>query len=198
MSTVDQLIATIKNSGGTAKANRYRVLFIDGDGDKLNIMCDSVTWPGRQIVTTEYSTSMKATKKPYGFLNEDVSISFILSNDWYTWNYLKEWQALTINDIDSDNGTYSVNLKSDYARQVVVEHLDEQDRVRKTLKLYAAYPTTLNAIELGNSNENTIIRCTALLSYDNWESADTDNTNNLTSSVRGVNTFGSIGNLFNF
>lgn len=168
MSNVDQLISAISNASGAAKANRYRVSFDGVKGDMLNIMCDSVTWPGRQIATTDYSTGMKATKKPYGFMIDDVAISFILLNDWGAWDFLKTWQSSVINNIDSDDGAYSVNFKADYSKQVLIEHLDVNDKVLKGVKLYAAYPTTLNAIELGNANENTIIRCTASLAYDNW------------------------------
>lgn len=186
MSTADRLLATFRATAGAARANRYRVSFDRGQGDRLDILCDSVTWPGRQIMTTEYYTDMKAIKKPYAFANEDINISFILTNNWYAWEYLKSWQSSTINQIDTVTNALTVNLRQDYVRQVIIEHLDEQDRPRKIVQLINAYPTTLASMELGNANENTIIRCTATLSYDNWKSFDTQDTNNITSTTTGL------------
>jgi len=173
MSTVDQLLSQFNLSGGVAKANRYSITFDGNDGNKINVMCDSVSWPGRQIVTNDYMTTMKAVKRPYAFMNEDVNISFLLTNDWYTWNFLKTWQSSVINNIDQATGAYTINLKSKYVKQVVINHLNEQDQVTKSVKLTDAYPTSLNGMELSNASENTVMRCTAAFSYENWSSNDT-------------------------
>lgn len=173
MSTVDQLLSQLKSSRGVAKANRYRITFNGNDGNKINVMCDSVTWPGRQIITNDYMTTMKSIKRPYAFMNDDVSASFLLTNDWYTWNFLKQWQSSVINNIDQVTGAYTVNLKNAYVKQVLIEHLNDRDQVVKSVVLFDAYPTTLNGMELSNSSENTILRCTASFSYENWNSRDT-------------------------
>lgn len=168
MSTVNQLLAEIRKSSGVAKANRYRVYFIDGEREKLNIMCDSVSLPGRQIVTQDYFVDMKGLRRPYAFINEDVTISFLMGNDWYTWNYLNDWQRKTINQIDTVSGNFTVNFRRDYARDVVIEHLDDNNNVRKTITLVNAFPTSLNSLELSNASESTILRCNAVFAYDNW------------------------------
>jgi hypothetical protein len=169
MSTVDQLRAVISKSQGVARANRYRVFFTNGRGEDLNILCDSVSIPGRQIITQDFFTDMKGIKTPYGFVNEEVSISFLLGNDWYAWNYLKAWQNSTINQIDSLRGAYTVNFRDQYARQLIIQHLDENNNVRKTVTLINAFPTGLTSMELSNASENTALRCTAVFSYDNWQ-----------------------------
>jgi len=169
MSDVGQLLAQFNRSSGTARSNRYRVVFNSSQGSVLNILCDSVTLPGRQIATSEYMTTMKSYKKPYAFLNEDVTVSFLLTNDWLTWDYIKQWQSSIINNIDAETGAYTVNLKESYAKDVYIQHLDVSDQVTKTITLFNAFPTTLNSIELSNSTENDIIRCTCSLAYDNWE-----------------------------
>lgn len=173
MSTVDQLLSQLKSSGGVAKANRYRISFDNIDGNKINVMCDSVAWPGRQIITHDYMTTMKAIKRPYAFMNEDVTVSFLLTNDWYTWNFLKVWQSSVINNIDQATGAYTVNLKNKYVKQVVIDHLNDQNKVMKSVTLIDAYPTSLNGMELSNASENTVLRCTAAFSYENWNSNDT-------------------------
>lgn len=168
MSTVSQLLAQFQSSGGTAKANRYRVLFSNGDGNKLDLLCDSVSWPGRQIATSDYSTYMRPYRKPYSFINEDITVNFILTNDWYTWDYLKTWQSSIINNVDDAIGAYTINLKNQYAREFSIEHLNEKNEIMRAIKVSGAFPITLNSMELSNASENTVLRCSATFAYDNW------------------------------
>lgn len=190
MSTVDQLLAQLKSSGGTAKANRYRVSFDRDDANKLNVLCDSVTWPGRQIATSDYSTYMRPYRRPYSFINEDITINFILTNDWYAWDYLKKWQSSIINDIDEAIGAYTINLKSNYARDITIEHLNEKDQVMRAIKITGAFPITLNSLDLSNASENTVLRCNAVFAYDNW--APTQNSFSGSDGSTGtINNFGS-------
>jgi hypothetical protein len=168
MITTDKIISAFRN--GFAKTNRYEV-FMPGvsDSETLNVMCDSVTWPGRQISTTEVYTDMKASKRAYSFIPDDVTISFMVSNDWSAWDYLNDWHKTVIGNIQGEND-FVVNFKQDYQRQIIIRHLDETDNIRKEVRLKGAFPTTLSSIDLGNQNENTIMRVTATFSYENWES----------------------------
>jgi len=166
--TTNQLLATFRE--GFAKANRYQVIFPgDTNPQSLDIMCDAVTWPGRQISTNEVYTDMKASKRAYAFINDDVTVSFILSNDWYAWDYLNDWHKSVIGNING-NSDFTVNFKADYQRQIVIRHIDEGDNIRKEVVLKGAFPTTLSSMELANQNENTVLRVTANFSYENWES----------------------------
>ena len=180
MSTVDDLLSIFNKSRGGARANRYRVIFDGGEGgNKISFLCDSVTLPGRQILTSDYATTMKTYKRPYAFANDDVTMSFILTNDWFAWNFLNDWQSKIISNIDSArNGPFTVKLKSEnsqnsgYIKQVLIQHLTVNNKLTKTYILYDAYPVTLNSMELSNSSENQILRCTVTLAYDNWTVID--------------------------
>jgi len=156
---------------GFARANRYEVIFPNDSTGDLSIICDSVTWPGRQITTEERVVNMKAQKLPYAFAQEDAEISFVLGNDWYAWDYLNNWQNRIINNMDGF-GNYSVNYKNEYVEEIIIKHLDNNNEIRKQVKLKGAYPTSLNRVELGNSNENEVIRVSAEFSYHNWETID--------------------------
>lgn len=138
------------------------------EGREMDILCDSVTWPGRQILTSDRQVSMRITKHAYAFAIEELSITFILTNSWRTWNFLQDWQASSISNIQNNIG-YSVNFKDDYTKQITIEHLAEDNTTKKKVRIINAFPTTLNSLELGNGNESSILRCTATFSYDNWE-----------------------------
>jgi len=169
---IDDFKAAIRP--GLARSNRYLVEFDSASRDqseKLNLLCDAVTWPGRGLLTSERYTNMRNSRSAYAFNVEDVNLSFILTNDWETWDFLEQWQGSSIQNIESLNG-YIVNLKRDYVRDVVIRHLDsskELDKTVKSIRLINAFPTALNSMELGNANENEVMRCSATLAYDNWE-----------------------------
>jgi len=165
MSSIDTLKSTI--SSGLARSNRYRVLF-HTESELLSVLCDSVTWPGRQIFTNERFVDMKAQKVAYAFGQEDATISFLLTNDWTTWNFIYDWHERVIGNIENTRN-FTVNFKNTYTDDIEIEHLDQQNNIKRAVILKNAYPTTLNAIELGNGNENEVIRVTTEFSYDNWE-----------------------------
>ena len=162
-------IDTLKSqiTSGLARSNQFRVLFHTG-ADRFSVLCDSVTWPGRQIFTNERLVDMKTQKVAYAFGQEDVAMSFLLTNDWETWNFIYDWHNRVIGGIE-DTREYVVNFKNTYTEDIEIHHLDNADAIKKKVKLKNAFPTTLSALELGNGNENEVIRVSTEFSYDNWE-----------------------------
>jgi hypothetical protein len=138
--------------------------FIEDPRD-MYLLCESVTIPGRQIITQEHYTDMKAIKKPYAYMNEDVSLVFHLTNDMYAWNFFNSWQQFII-----DPNGKRVSFLDDIGTDVIIQIMGNTDYIPvKTIKLKNAFPTTLSSIELSNSSENTTLRCNVSLSYDDWE-----------------------------
>jgi len=111
---------------------------------------------------------MKMQKVAYAFDQEDLPISFLLTNDWSTWDFIYEWHERIINNL-GDTRNFTVNFKNTYTEDIEIHHLDNANNIKKKLRLKNAFPTTLSALELGNANENEVIRVTTEFSYDNWE-----------------------------
>jgi len=168
MSSIDDLKSTF--SSGFARANRYRVFFegTEYDPRDLDVMCDSVTLPGRQILTEERITSLKQKKVAYQFGQEDISISFLLTNEWTAWNFIYDWQKQIVVGIDNLH-EFNVGYKDEYSRDIVIEHLNSKNETIKRFRLINSYPTQLDAIELSNASENEVIRINATFAYDNWK-----------------------------
>jgi len=174
---VDDLIANI--GSGIARANRYNVIF-DGalagrtgeSGERMSILCDSVTLPGRQVVTSDRFTSLKSIKIPYGYTNEDVNISFICPIDFTPYQFLYNWQREAFTNMGRGaEGDQRVRLRQRYVSDMQIQVLTNNkiagNRPAHEITLKNAFPTSLNAIELGNANED-MIRVTATLTYDDW------------------------------
>jgi hypothetical protein len=65
---------------------------ISGDGVNLGdfisdprdmfLLCQSASLPGKRITTTEATHNHNRTKKPYSMMTEEVTMSFLLTNDY--------------------------------------------------------------------------------------------------------------------
>jgi hypothetical protein len=191
MSSIDNLKSLISKKGGLARANRFRVIFtpptqsllnlnpqtiissvISGnfsaknlinDPRDIDILCDSVSIPGRQISTIDYIAEKQSVKIPYGELHDDVTCTFLLTNDYYMKTVFDSWIG-SIVDMDQ----YSLAYKKDITTDVIIQQLDEENTPIYGVKLEGAFPTTVNDIELSNESENTIQKLGVSFSYDKY------------------------------
>ena len=191
MSDIDKLKSTVSKKGGLAKANRFNVMFTPPSGGLFNfnlqgiissaisgtynpknlindprdiaLLCDSVTIPGKQISTIEQQTLREVVKIPYGYITDDVSLSFLLTNDYYIKNMFDTW----INTI-VDKDKYCIAYKKDIVTDVIIQQLDEQNTPIYGVKLEGAFPVSMSEISLSNENENTISRLNVSFAYDRY------------------------------
>ena len=56
------------------------------------------------------------------------------------------------NIVQSD--IYNIAYKSDISTDIIIQQLDNEDRIVYSVKLVDAFPTTVNSISLSNSSEN--------------------------------------------
>lgn len=168
MASIQELKGAI--GAGVARADRYRILLpsdFGGDGRELNTLCRAANLPGRQITTQERRIGMITQKMPYGFAFNDISLTFLLDQNYSIRNYFDTWQRAIVNP-----GSYELAYKSEYTRDVVIQQLNHgDDSVIYSIKLLRAFPTTVNAIELGDEQENTLVQLGVELSYTDWEAA---------------------------
>jgi len=186
---IDTLKSTIGKRTGVAKSNRFAIYMnlplvsinptkiltnivsgnfnpmqVFNDPRDISLLCESCSLPGRQIATNEHFTRMKAIKKTYGYLNEDVTFSFLLTGDYYMKGVFDSWQGSIVN---YERGT--LNYREDYTSNVVIQQLNQQNIPIYTCTLRNAFPTTVSSIELANSNDNQIARVSVTMSYDDWD-----------------------------
>ena len=191
MSSIERLKSLISKKGGLAKGNRFNVIFtppkqtllnfdlesiissaISGNFSAKNLinnprdismLCDSVSIPGKQISTIDYQAQKQAIKIPYGTLHDDVSLTFLLTNDYYMKSMFDQW----INNIVNSD-TYGVSYKKDIVTDVIIQQLDEQNTPIYGVKLEGAFPTTMNEIVLSNESTDTIQKLNVSFSYDRY------------------------------
>ena len=187
MPEIDKFKSVISKRGGLAPANRFAVymalplisfdpqnliakVFNQGtqspfinDPRDISILCDSVTLPGRQISTTEVQTNLLAIKTPYNYINDDVQMSFHITNDHFMKKYFENW----FNRI-FDRSKMTMKYRSQYVTDIVIQQLDQRDVPVYTVTLKNAYPTTMTSYELTNSGENQTQKLQITFAYEDW------------------------------
>lgn len=191
--TIDNLKATVAKKGGFAPANRFNIMFkppgglgsffqtdpeglvgaLAAGGNPLNafndprditILCQQVVIPGRTLTTFDHQDYTHGTKFPYGYIDGDVVCQFLLTNDYYIRKMFDAWQSAIV-----DPDKYKIGYKKDYAVDVVIQQLDQNDIPIYGVKLLNAYPTLTSDIVLDNAADNTVQRMTVTFAYDKFE-----------------------------
>lgn len=186
--SIDNLKSIISKRGGLAKANRFQIVFTPPQGSLLgakgligaltsggglksmindprdiSLLCENVTIPGRQITTLDYQADKQPVKIPYSFINEDVTCSFLLTNDYYMKTMFDDWLEQVFN-----TETYRAKFKKDFTSDVVIQQLNEKNIPVYGVRLENAFPTTVAGITLDNNSESAVQKISVTFSYDNY------------------------------
>lgn len=186
--SIDKLKSTIGKRGGLAKANRFQVIFtppqgsllggggllgalVSGGGLKsmindprdISLLCENVTLPGRNVSTLDYIAEKQAIKVPYTFLNEDVTCTFLLTNDYYMKTLFDNWLEKVF-----DTDKYHAKFKTDFTSDVIIQQLNSKNVPVYGVRLEKAFPTTVAGITLDNNSESAVQKMTVTFSYDNY------------------------------
>ena len=201
---IDTFKGAVSAGGGFAKTNLFVVQLptnIPGapviNSNTLNLVCKGAQMPGRQILTSERIIGMKSIKTAYGFLTDDVSLTFHVMNDFKIKEYFEAWQQSVVNTT-----TQELNYFNEYTRNVEIRQLSKRSSSFQKLasglvladaifelvgsdllsdnqvagllnqtvhgvRLQNAYPTTLNGYELNNELDG-MVELNVQLSFKNW------------------------------
>jgi len=147
---------------GALSGNLNLGSFINDPRD-VTLLCESCSLPGRLITTIDFQNYKQAIKIPYGFINEDVSFTFLLTGDYYMKKMFDSWMALVF-----DTEKYELQYKDKYVADVKIAQLNKDNIPIYTIGLQKAFPISINAISLDNNSDNTIQRVTVTMTYENF------------------------------
>ncbi len=138
-------------------------LYNSSDPRDITILCESCALPGRQITTLDYQTFRQPEKLPYGYINEDVTFSFLLTNDYYAKKIFDTWQSMVIS-----NDTYHIRYQEEFVSDIVIQQLNKRNEPVYEVVLKGAYPISFFSIPLDNTSENSIQKCTVTVTYEDF------------------------------
>ncbi len=191
MSSIDKLKSTISQKGGLAPANRFSVIFTPPSQSILNldiqgligsavsgnfspsqlvndprdiaILCQSVTLPGSTIATYEEGLHKQVRKFPYTFIDDEVTMSFLLTNDYYMRKMFDNWMSNIVN-----KESHLVGYKNDYSVDVIIQQLNQKNIPVYGVKLEKAFPTTISSSEL-SQDSGEFVRFEVTWAYDKYK-----------------------------
>ena len=126
------------------------------DPRDMFLLCKSCTLPGKRISTTEATHNHNLSKKPYSAATDEVTMSFIMTNDYYIKKYFDMWQEMII---DTSGDHYKAFYKNDYVTDVTIQQLSASNDVIPgySIQLRNAYPIQVGAMELDNESEGLLL-----------------------------------------
>ncbi len=145
MAGIEQLKGSLISKNGMAFANQYSVELPTGVGptqkNKLsgldmrtgNLLCKSVTMPGKQISTIDRQVGIYNEKIVNGFVVEDVTMTFYVLNDYGVKKYFDSWRKHMVGEISLDSKLPIPEEKKD-GEPPTAEEVEAQERKEKEIK----------------------------------------------------------------
>lgn len=187
---IDTIKASVSKKGGLAPSNRFNVIFtppeqallnlnkesivgsllsgnfsaanLINDPRDISLLCQSVSIPGRNISTFDHQDVNQLNKFPYTFIDEDIDMTFLLTNDYYMRQMFDNWMSGVF-----DANSYRVGYKKDYSCQIIIQQLNQKNIPVYGVRLEKAFPVNINAIEL-NQGDQQLLQMTATFAYDRF------------------------------
>jgi len=197
-SSIENLKTEVMTRGGLARPNNFLVELptIAGiNSQSMNILCRTATIPGKQVLTHDRMIGMEKEKIAYGYAVDDVSMTFLMLNDYSVRNYFDSWLNMMI-----DQNSQRANYKNRYRANVTIHQLANSvpsimlganinigpfsagktvgrgfpvgGRLDVTTSVYSvrledAFPTTIGEIQL-NNDQDGFIEMNVQMSFTNW------------------------------
>lgn len=153
---ITDFISKLDALGSYAKRNRFTVQIIPPDtlnsvvpASQIEFLVKAVSFPSRSFGSTTYRRGGKyGLEVPYEVTEENVSITFLGTNDWKARKFWYDWHE----HIQS-NSTYNMQYYKDFIGTVTISVYSE-DSVEASspthkVTLHECWPKTISAIELG-------------------------------------------------
>lgn len=164
-SALSQFISEVKTRG-MARNNRYLVeIPLNEDGSRIaSLFCESVALPGLNLATTQQRVYGEQREIPYERMFEPVSFTFYVDSGMVIKKAFDDWMGQIIDPLTRAQAYYN-----NYIREVKIKVFNVDDTSPYAIKLYEAYPKTVQAIQL-DANGKDIMKLTVTMIYHYWQS----------------------------
>ena len=162
-----------KIGGGSSLQNPFQSVIGQspqgGDARGVGLRCESVTLPGINLSTIQDSNIYGPTRDIVDGVTyaEEVAMSFAASADLEERVFFENWQRASFNP-----QTWNVGYYNDYIGFVDIYLLDKQDQRRYGLKLWDAFPKSINGSDLSYGSNNENLKITVNMSFRYWAPLD--------------------------
>ena len=165
-SDITTLIEAFSTASGFQKSNRFRIDIIPptSGGSKITptsftVFASNIQTPSQSIIF--YEDTMSPSGPPIGIpirrnYDDRYIIEFIIDKNWNIRSFFDSWIDSMF--IDSKNSITKNSTKVQYWNKIVgkliIQALDQNDNVAKTITLYDAYPRQIIPTQFSNDTPN--------------------------------------------
>lgn len=177
----DKFNSVIARRNGFARPNRYMVNIMkkgdEGKGEPdLPFLCETAAFPSRSIATADQKFSGPLRKIGRESIFGELSMTFMITGDYYIKTYFDEW----LNTIqNSDN--YDISYYDDYISTIYVSALSPTsdsktfpDFTKKStdvpyaVRIDEAFPTAVTEVSLNMGEQNSYGKLQVQFGYRSW------------------------------
>ena len=154
--------------------------------EHLMYTCETASLPGRGLATVENKTYGPLRKHPYAQIYTDITLTFLLNNEYLAKRYFEMWQQ-SIYDISSHN----MNYYDEYITPIQIFQLSVgsrnkpglptralrgdawdphvyQEEILYGVELQEAYPVTIGDLTFNSGDENAYHRLPVTFAFRTW------------------------------
>ena len=147
-------------------------------GRQLNIHCNSVSMPGRDLAQQEviHGTDVKRQMVQTHTYEGNIAATFYADKYMRERQFMEYWQNICVDPIRHEAGYYD-----DYVGKMHIYQLASDSEVNRDMPSYAiealdVYPATIGQVELGYSKASEISTISIEFAYKSWRNLATETT----------------------
>lgn len=154
-----------------ARTNRFEILIntppsLSRETSKLtSLYAEQINFPPMIAGLRSYKVWGPSIHRPqsieYG--GEGITAVFHVDRNMTVKKFFDNWVHSIVNKND-----FTVGYLNEYATSIDINQLDEKNNITYSVKLYDAFPRSLNIMELNNQSQNQTHRLSVVFAYRYW------------------------------
>ena len=171
---------TIDRMGGQNVDGKYMNDLNSSFGRSVNINCDTISMPGKDLQTQEVQYGSEPTRS----MVQTHAYAGLIEASFYADKYMRErqffeaWQKMCVGE-----HTHKAKYYDDYVGKMHIYQLGADSEISRDMPTYAVeamevYPSTIGAVEYGYGKTNDVVKINVGFAYKYWR--------NMSSSTQGL------------
>ena len=166
---------TTLRTQGLARSNRFEVFIgvpkaltqMTGEQRVISLFCESTNLPVQTIGIRQQKIYGPTYPRPmttdYG--GEGLSMTFLVDSKMFVKGFFDAWMKAIVQPF-----TYHVNYQDNYATQIILKQLNEQDKETYIVTIDDAFPRNVSMLEISNTAQNQVHKLNVTFTYRRWNS----------------------------
>ena len=163
-----------KLSGGGARPNLFKTTinfpgYAGGDSELTSFLCKAAQLPGSVVGQIDVPFRGRQLKIAGDRTFENWTITVINDDEFKIRNAFEKW----MNGINEHRAGTGFSNPTDYQSDLIIDQLNRQDDVTKSMIVRGAFPVNISAIDLSYDTTDAIEEYTVEFAFQYWESNTT-------------------------